>query len=132
VEEKLKIATEVYPDLSTFTMNELSGSTYISLDDAVALQEYTYNQTPINLSIRNESNPNEILEAKLFDPPWPLKVIRVHPYNTHGEKFTGVPIQEKALLFGVTLPVSSVWTTCGQFSPNVCPPTQTPRDIYSP
>jgi hypothetical protein len=73
IDEKLRMATEQYPNLSSTCSSLLAASTYISVKDAVALQEFTYNQNSISLSItENDWNEEGIT---LFDPPWPLKTI---------------------------------------------------------
>jgi hypothetical protein len=89
VEEKLRFAEEQFPDMSLSANKEqLAGSTYVSISDAVALQEYSYNQSSISLTVQNENGDES--EIKIFDPPWPLKTVRVHTYDTFGERFSGV------------------------------------------
>jgi hypothetical protein len=82
------MATEQYPNLSSTCSSVLAASTYISVKDAVALQEFTYNQSSISLSITENDWDNEGIQ--LFDPPWPLKTVRVHPYNEFGKRFNRV------------------------------------------
>jgi hypothetical protein len=88
IDEKLQMATEQYPNLSSTCSSVLAASTYISVKEAVALQEFTYNQSSISLSITENDWDKEGIQ--LFDPPWPLKTVRVHPYNEFGERFNGV------------------------------------------
>jgi hypothetical protein len=73
IDEKLQMATEQYPNLSSTCSSVLAASTYISVKEAVALQEFTYYQSSISLSITKNDWDNEGIQ--LFDPPWPLKTV---------------------------------------------------------
>jgi hypothetical protein len=112
IDEKLWMATEQYPNLSSTCSSVLAASTYISVKDAVALQEFMYNQNSISLSITNNDWKEEGI--KLFDPPCPLKTVRVHPYNDFWERFNRVCDPGASfdvwLHLSVVLYVDDMWT----------------------
>ena len=96
INDKISLAQRQFPNLEESAKKELSSATYITALDAIALQEHTYNQKSISLTIVD--NNNSLAQEEdymtsgicLFDPPWPFKVIRVHPYDEYGERFSGV------------------------------------------
>ena len=96
IDEKIDLAKQQFPNIEESAKEALAGSTYVTVEDAITLQEQTYNQASISLFVPNDTNTVSIDEGtpgsmQHFEPPWPFKVIRVHPYDSYGERFSGVP-----------------------------------------
>jgi hypothetical protein len=97
VQEKLQRASHMYPDVQQQVQQHLESATFVTLEDAIKLQEQVYNQTAQSISIFKESDNNsaEEVEELLFQPPWPTRLLRVHPFDSYGEEFCAV--QDKTL-----------------------------------
>jgi predicted GIY-YIG superfamily endonuclease len=93
VDQLLKLSREHFPDVAINASSETEGSTFVSLEDAVSVQEHIYNEgTQVLLVIPhndyddtggNDSPPRE----EFFRPPWPNFFLKVHPMGGHGEQF---------------------------------------------
>ena len=95
IDAKVDLAVRHYPDVEEVAKKELSSSTYVTLQDAIALQEHCYNQASISIYVPNDASDEVVDEnvpggMQLFDPPWPFKVIRVHRFDAYGERFSGI------------------------------------------
>jgi hypothetical protein len=86
VDELLEEADMLYSEKREEIFSHLDGATYVSVENAMSMQECAYNSTALSLLITDGTAPD------LFEPPWPAVMIRVHPYDKHGERFTSVKV----------------------------------------
>jgi predicted GIY-YIG superfamily endonuclease len=84
VKEMLHQASQYYPDITNTLIENLAGSTYVSVEDAILMQESAYDGQPMTILI------GECQEPDIFEPSWPSNMIRVHPFDVHGERFASV------------------------------------------
>jgi hypothetical protein len=90
VQQKMRAAKTSFPNVAAFQASELAASTFVTLDDAITLQEETYNGATRVLKVFEEETGTDNLET--FDSPWPKRILRVHPFDKHGARF--VPIRD--------------------------------------
>ena len=84
ITEMVEEAQVCYPDIENTYSQYLCNSTYVTVEDAVLMQESAYDDRPITIVIENNN------ESVLFHPPWVSKMIRVHTFDVYGEHFTSV------------------------------------------
>jgi hypothetical protein len=84
IDKMLHQATIQYPDVHESFAGPLAGATYVPVEDAILMQESAYDEQPVTLLVGEDE------EADIFEPPWPSNMIRVHPYDSHGERFTSI------------------------------------------
>jgi hypothetical protein len=72
-------AGQHYPDIANTLTKDMAGSTYVPVEDAILMQESAYDGQPITILV------GECQEADIFEPSWPSNMIRVHPFDTHGQ-----------------------------------------------
>jgi predicted GIY-YIG superfamily endonuclease len=112
VQDKLRMADTAFPDVTSFQAAELRASTFVTLDDAIALQEETYNETSQVIKVFDDETGTNDLET--FEPPWPKRILRVHPFDQYGERFA--PIHDECnsfvlwTLVGCVMCVPSLWS----------------------
>ena len=84
IKEMLHQASQRYPDIANSLIQNMAGSTYVPVEHAILMQESAYDGQPITILV------GECQEADIFEPPWPSNMIRVHSFDTHGERFASV------------------------------------------
>ena len=84
IKEMLHQAGLHYPDIANALVKDMAGSTYVTVEHAILMQESAYDGQPITILV------GECQEADIFEPPWPSNMIRVHVFDSHGERFTSV------------------------------------------
>lgn len=109
ISRKLAVAANSFSDLPN--VEELKGSTYISLVDAIELQEQAYQAQSQVLNVYCEEMENS--EEVVFDPPWPRRRLRIHPYDGFGERFHKVSDPSGTfvgfVLLGLITVVDEIW-----------------------
>lgn len=116
VEEKLRHAGHMYPNVSTQCQNQLAAATFMPLSQAVSIQEGMYNDTSCVLKIYKI--PRELGDTGkdiLYKPKWPSRVVGVHPNDGYGNRFGAIKNElDNFVLWvvvGVVSCVPEVWTT---------------------
>jgi hypothetical protein len=84
IKEMLHQASLHYPDIANTLVKDMAGSTYVTVEHAILMQESAYDGQPITILV------GECQEADIFEPPWPSNMIRVHVFDSHGERFASV------------------------------------------
>jgi hypothetical protein len=74
VQQKMRAAKTSFPNVAAFQASELAASTFVTLDDAITLQEETYNGATRVLKVFEEETGTDNLET--FDSPWPKRILR--------------------------------------------------------
>ena len=115
--QMLNAAEHIYPNIESTLSTRLAGSTYVPIRDAISMQETAYNAHPITILCQDSNDPI------LYQPPWPLHMIRVHPFDSYGERFTAVdtPIAQTDIagyhlwcIISCLLCVDVIWSEASQ------------------
>lgn len=109
IDRKLMVAENSFIDLPD--RKELRASTYVNLLDSIELQEQSYEAKSQVLLVFDEHGASEEI---LFDPPWPCRQLRIHPYDGFGERFVRISDPTKSfvgfLLLGIMTVVDEFWS----------------------
>ena len=112
VQDKLRMADALFPNVPQLQSKELAAATFVALDDAISLQEETYNESTQVLKVVDPDTGTSNLEA--FDPPWPKRIFRVHPLDGFGERFSAIEDNCDSFvawtLLGCVMCVPSLWS----------------------
>lgn len=133
VKEKIEHAHQAYPDPQN--LPQVSAATCIPISDAITMQEDTYGQTSSSIMVHSEREtfgddnddsddsdgsddsddsdddvPN-VPKATLFEPPWPKKLVFVHPTDGYGKRFPRLHDTDFGLwmLSAITTTVPEIW-----------------------
>lgn len=69
-------------------LSEWNTSSYIPCDVAVQLQEKAYGDVSQNIKVYE--SVSDMYEEEIFDPPWPLYFVPIHPMDDHGQRIQRV------------------------------------------
>jgi hypothetical protein len=115
VENLLCYSRKHFPDVPLFAKLVLDGSTFITLEDAVNVQEYIYKEGAQVIEIKSSPTVSTG-ETEFFQPPWPTFFLRVHPVGGFGEQFPKIVNTYKSFvawsLIAAAACVPSIWSAC--------------------
>ncbi len=86
----LQNSARQFPDIQLSFKDEIAGSTFVTLEDGVNLQEHAYADSVQTILVYRDSDDTDGHE-QFHRPPWPKFLLRVHPADGYGEQPSQVP-----------------------------------------
>ena len=81
--------------------NNLSSSTFITLKDAIDMENFWKNERPFLLKVMHDTTVRKTI---YFSPSWPSKIINIHPHLCkHGSMFPLIPFEKDNKIPGAKL-----------------------------
>lgn len=107
VDKIIDFLEDRYQDPSVF--DEAATSTFISCEQAVELQENIYNEGSKIIKVYPDGRSSCMPVERLFTPPWPTYILKVHPADGYGERFYSVDESDYSLWVLLSLSVWELW-----------------------
>ena len=113
VKRIMRFAEELYPDPGE--LPEACAASFISCEQAVELQERIYDEGSRILKVYFGGNKDTHVE-RLFIPPWPTHLVKVHPGDGYGQRFFRVEERDIWLwmLLSVCAHVHELWCSLAE------------------
>lgn len=108
IKHVVEYAERQFPE-SLESLNQWNTSTYIECEKAIELQEKAYGDGSKTIRVYNSETDSH--ENKLFVPPWPVLLLKIHPIDDHGQRFQRIMESDFGIwcLLSMTTAVSELW-----------------------